>query len=71
MKRFGTGLLCGVIVYPCAVAFSYFLVLQLSSNMHDRDLEAAMSSVFFYGPVATLVAFVLGVLRSGRRSPDV
>jgi len=68
MKRLGTGLLCAVIVYPLAVALSYFLVLELSPNMQDRDLEAAMTSVFFYGPAAAVLAFVVGVVRPSREA---
>lgn len=43
----------------------YCLVLQQSSNAHDRDLEAAMTSVFVFGPIAGIIAFVVGVVRGG------
>lgn len=61
MKRIGIALLCGIGGYIIVAAASYFLVLQLSQNRHDRDVEAAMTSVFFYGPVGAVVAFALGI----------
>ena len=67
MKRLAIGVLCAVVGYLLAAAVSYFLVLQFSSNMHDRDVEAAMTSAFFFGPIGALVAFVFGIVLSGRR----
>jgi hypothetical protein len=66
MKRFGIGLLCGIGGYIVAAFASFFLVLQLSSNMHDREMEAAMTAVFFFGPLAALAAFIAGIVRSGK-----
>jgi hypothetical protein len=65
MKRFGIGVLYGIGGYILAAIASYFLVLQLSSNRHDRELEAAMTSVFFFGPISAIIAFIVGVFRSG------
>ncbi|MCP9848312.1 hypothetical protein [Cyanobium sp. Morenito 9A2] len=45
----------------CAV-ISYGLVRQFSPRQ-DRELEAAMTSVFFYGPVGAALGFVAGLLR--------
>jgi len=67
MRRFGIGLLCGIGGYILAAAVGYFLVLQLSSNRHDRGLEAAMTSAFFFGPLGAVIAFVVGIIRGGRR----
>ena len=50
-----------------AAVASYFLVLLFSTNLHDREVEAAMTSAFFFGPIGALLAFVIGVIRSGRR----
>ncbi|MBI4750878.1 MAG: hypothetical protein HY774_20560 [Acidobacteria bacterium] len=33
-----------------------YLVFQLSSNRHDRELEAAMTGAFAIGPVVSLLA---------------
>jgi len=67
MKRFGIGLLWAVAGYLVVAVASYFLVLQLSSNTHDRSVEAAMTSVFFFGPIGAVIAFVIGLIRGGRR----
>ncbi len=40
---------------------------MLSSNSHDRDLEAAMAGAFVFGPLAALVGFVVGVIKGGAR----
>ncbi|WP_255104676.1 MULTISPECIES: hypothetical protein [unclassified Synechococcus] len=40
---------------------SLVLVAQYSPR-HDRELEAAMTSVFFYGPVGAGLAFLVGLL---------
>jgi hypothetical protein len=68
MKRFGMGLLWAAAGYLLVAVASYFLVLQLSSNTHDRSVEAAMTSVFFFGPIGAVIAFVMGFIRGGRRS---
>jgi hypothetical protein len=68
MRRFGFGLLFGMLGYIVAAIVGYFLVLQLSSNVHDRSLEAAMTSAFVFGPIGGVVAFVIGLVRGGRRS---
>src|SRR5215207_2547507 len=44
MKRFGIGLLCAIAGYIAAAVSSYFLIDWLSSNTHDRSIEAAMTS---------------------------
>jgi hypothetical protein len=67
MKRFGIGLLWGIAGYIVVAIASYFLIQQFSSNHHDRSVEAAMSSVFFFGPIGAVVAFIVGVIRGGGR----
>jgi hypothetical protein len=41
-----------------------WLVTKLSSNVHDRSTDAAMTGAFVYGPVLALIAFIAGFLRS-------
>lgn len=62
-RRVVRGLLYALTAYVSVAICSYVLVLRLSPNTHDRELEAAMTSVFFYGPAAALIAFVAGVVR--------
>ena len=67
MKRFAIGVLCALTGYIVAAVVSYFLVLQLSSNVHDRSVEAAMTSVFFFGPIGAVVALAAGLILASRR----
>ena len=70
MRRLLKGLLFAIVAYLVVAVLAYLLVQQLSSNTHDRDLEAGMSAVFFFGPIAALIGFVVGVIWGGapRRS---
>ena len=61
MKRFGIALLCAIAGYVVVAFVSYFLVGWLSSNTHDRSVEAAMTSAFVYGPAGAVVAFIIGL----------
>jgi hypothetical protein len=67
MRRFGFGLLFGVAGYLIVAVAGYFLISQFSSNTHDRSVEAAMTSIFFFGPIGAVLGFILGVIRGGRR----
>lgn len=67
MKRFGIALLCAVAGYLVVAVASYFLVLQLSSNA-DRTVEAAMTSVFFFGPMGAVIVFIVAFALARRRS---
>jgi hypothetical protein len=66
LKRFGIGLLCDAVGYLAVAVASYFLILQFSSNRHDRELEAAMTSTFVAGPLGAVLGFVAGFVRGGR-----
>ncbi|MEO8005674.1 MAG: hypothetical protein ABI771_12255 [Betaproteobacteria bacterium] len=68
MRRFGIGVLCGIGGYLLAAVAGYFLIEVLSSNGHDRSVEAGMTSVFFFGPLGGLIAFIVGVIFGGRRT---
>jgi hypothetical protein len=41
-----------------------WLLTKLSSNMHDRSTEAAMTGAFVFGPAMALIAFIVGFVRS-------
>ncbi len=66
MQRFGLALVYAVGGYVLAAGVGYFVIQQFSSNVHDRDLEAAMTSAFVAGPIGAVVAFVIGFVRNGR-----
>ena len=44
----------------------YFLVEGLSSNTHDRSLEAAMTGAFVVGPLFAVVAFIIVFAKVGK-----
>ena len=68
MKRFAVATLFAIVGYLVAAFAGYFLVGMLSSNSHDRSVEAAMTSAFVFGPLGAVVAFVIGFIRGGRSS---
>lgn len=69
MKAFLLALLVSVIAYVIAVVGGIVLIRTFSSNTHDRDLEATMTSFFVLGPFVAVLAFAitLGVLLTIRR----
>jgi hypothetical protein len=67
MKRIGTALLCAIGGYLIAAVAAYFLIEWFSSNMHDRSVEAAMTSAFVLGPLGAVLGFVAGFILGGRR----
>ena len=69
MKRVGTALLYAIVAYVVAALAGYLLVQQLSSNVHDRAVEAAMTGAFVVGPLGAVVGFVVGLVRGGRSAP--
>jgi len=65
MPRIVQVLLFAVAGFAVGAAAGYFLISTLSSNSHDRSVEAAMTSIFVCGPLGALVGGVLAFLRSG------
>ena len=68
LRRLGFGLLFAVAGFILAAIASYFLILELSSNLHDRSVEAAMPSAFFFGPVGGAIGLIAGAIFGGRRA---
>ena len=68
MRRFAISLLCGVGGYVLSAIAAYVLIDNLSSNMHDRSMEAAMTSIFVIGPVGAIVTIIVAFVRLDRRS---
>ena len=56
MKQLGIALLYAIGGYLITAFAAYFLVAWLSPNVRDRSVEAAMTSVFFFGPIGAVVA---------------
>ncbi|MHA4741803.1 hypothetical protein [Dyadobacter sp. MSC1_007] len=62
MKYFGIALLAGIIGFVLAASLSYFLIGKFSSNGHDRGVEASMTSIFVFGPIGFVLAFIAGYI---------
>jgi hypothetical protein len=70
-QRLALSLLGGVAAYVTGAFAGGWLVSVLSTNTHDRDLEAAMTGAFVIGPLAAVAGFVATFLllqRRGRRA---
>ena len=59
MKTLGLSLLAAVIGYIVGLFGGMGLINLLSSNNHDRSLEAAMTGAFFIGPLVAVLAFII------------
>lgn len=59
------GLLWAVPGYIVGAAGGGFLISTLSSNRHDRSVEAATTGLLVIGPLVGIVAFVIGFMRAG------
>ncbi len=68
-RRSLIGLLWAVPGYLVGAFGGGFLVSVMSSNQHDRSVEAAMTGAFFFGPLAALVAFIAGAVRARPPAP--
>lgn len=69
-KRLALSLTGAAIGYVLGALVGGWLISSLSSNSHDRSLEAAMTGAFVTGPLVALVGGVIGfVTGRPRRSP--
>jgi len=59
-----------VLGYVLGAVGGGFLISALSSNTHDRSVEAAMTGAFVTGPLIAVVGFIVGFVRS-KRKPEV
>ena len=66
LKRLAVGLLCGVGGYILFAFVGYFLIEVFSSNVHDRSVEAPMTSAFVFGPLGMVIGFIAGFILGGR-----
>lgn len=66
MKRFGIALAWSLLGYVAMALLGYALIGQFSTNVHDRQLEAAMTAAFVTGPLGAVFGFIVGFIR-GRR----
>ncbi len=67
MRRLVIGLLCAAGGYLLGAFVGYGLITWLSSNAHDRSVEAAMTGAFVCGPIGGLIAFFAAFVFGRRR----
>ena len=63
------GLLWAIPGYLAGAFGGGYLITLLSSNNHDRSVEAAMTGAFVLGPLGALIAFVIGAVRAKPKPP--
>ena len=51
MRRFLAALLGLIVGYPACAVIGYFAISLFSDNQHDRSVEAAVTAIFFFGPL--------------------
>ena len=69
LRRLLRGLLWAAPSYLAGAFGGGYLLYLTSANLHDRELEAAMTGAFVLGPLAALLGFAAGALRSRTPSP--
>jgi hypothetical protein len=67
MRRYVVAVVASIAGYVVAAVGGYFLFGLLSSNTHDRSVEAAMTAAFVFGPLGAILAFIAGLILGGRR----
>ena len=63
LGRIGMALLWGVGCYIVAALIGYFLISKLSTNTHDRSMEAAMTAFFLIGPLGAIIGAIVAFVR--------
>ena len=62
LARIGVLLLAAGVGYVAGAFGGGFLVSLLSSNRHDKSVEAAMTGAFVIGPIVALIASIIAFL---------
>jgi hypothetical protein len=62
LKFIGITLITALVGYAFGVMAGIFIVNNFSTNVQDKPLELAMTSIFFFGPVGALIGLIIAVL---------
>jgi hypothetical protein len=62
LKFIGITLLAGLVGYAFGVMAGIFIVNNFSTNVQDKPLELAMTSIFFFGPVGAFIGLTIVVV---------
>lgn len=63
MKRIAVAFWVGMVGYVAGGLIGYELVMLLSSNVHDRSMEAVMTGAFIVGPLLAIIGALWGFFR--------
>ena len=56
--------LAGIVLgYIAGAGLGYMAITLLSSNTHDKAVEAAMTSAFAAGPIGAVIGLILALMR--------
>ena len=69
MKRFVIAVLGAIAGFIAFAVCGYAAIELLSSNTHDRAMEAVMTAFFVAGPLGGIVGGIVGARRSKRAPP--
>ncbi|AIE76235.1 hypothetical protein [Synechocystis sp. PCC 6714] len=62
LKFIGITLLAGLGGYALGIIAGVFFVKNFSTNVQDKPLELAMTSIFFFGPVGAFIGLIIAVV---------
>ena len=68
-RRLMFGCLWGALSYLAGAVAGGVLTAMLSSNTHDKSVEAVMTGAFYAGPLAAVLGFVLAAALTKRVAP--
>jgi hypothetical protein len=68
MKTFGPAVLAAIGGYLVGLFGGMLLIETLSSNQHDKSVEAAMTGAFVSGPLMAVVAVIVLLVFPSRRT---
>ncbi len=68
MTALGRVLLAAVLGYLLGFIGGMVLIEALSSNSHDKSLEAAMTGAFVVGPACSLLSAIASIVARSRRT---
>ncbi|MEZ0540083.1 hypothetical protein [Fibrella arboris] len=60
MKKIGISLFGGFVGYVLVAVFGFFLLIRLSSDTHDREVEAAITRLLTLGPIGAIQGIFMG-----------
>lgn len=69
MRRWLLSLIAALACYLAGAFGGGARLLALSTNTHDRGLEAAMTGALVFGPAAAVIGFLVALPCAGRRGP--